>query len=61
MNLYFVRTAGFLNNFSSQCEAKMEKIALRLKKMDTAITLLETKVLINKIRCKYTLCLIFFV
>ena len=44
MNTFFVRTAGYLNNFATQCENKLQTLDTRMKKMDTALTLLEAKV-----------------
>jgi hypothetical protein len=44
MNTFFIRTAGFMNNFATQCENKLGHLETRLKKMDTALTLLEAKV-----------------
>jgi hypothetical protein len=44
MNTFFIRTAGFMNNFATQCENKLGRLETRLKKMDTALTLLEAKV-----------------
>ena len=44
MNTFLIRTASFMNNFTTQCENKLERLDTRLKKMDTALTLLEAKV-----------------
>jgi hypothetical protein len=48
MNTFLVRTAAFMNNFGTQCQIKLEKLDTRLKKMDTALTLLEAKVNFKK-------------
>ena len=36
-----------MNNFTTQCENKLELLDVRLKKMNIALTLLEAKVIQN--------------
>jgi len=44
LNHFVVHTASFLNRFSVICEKKLEDLAVRLQRLETAVCLLEAKV-----------------
>ena len=43
VNHFVAQTASFLSNFGQECEAKLQQVDLRIQRLDTDLTLLESK------------------
>ena len=48
-NHFLSRSVTFLNDFSAECQEKLDKMASKLDQMENTLTLLEVKV--NSVRC----------
>lgn len=47
LNHFIIHTVGFLNRFSVACEEKLENLTVRIQRLETTVTILETKVNLN--------------